>query len=214
MSIKHQRLWKLALTAFMLFAATWLNRAGADSLYPVKEAGKSTQGSSSSSAASLFSDTRAHNVGDILTVTIAENTTAQSTADLKTSKDESINGFSGTGLFDRLFRQLSLTASNSRTANGSGSTSRTGSLVTTLSVIVKEVLPNGTLRIEGTRTVGINKETQKVTFSGIVRPEDIATDNSVPSNLIATVEVHYDGKGSVAETQKPGILTRIFKYVF
>ena len=214
MKIKRNTVLTLGLTAFAMLASAWLCRAGADSLYPAKEASKSTQGSSSSGAASLFSDTRAHNVGDLLTITIAENTTAQSSAESKTSKDESVNGFGGTGLFDRLFKQLSMTATNSRTGNGSGSTTRSGTLVTTLSVLVKEVLPNGTLRVEGSRSIGINKETQKVTFSGIVRPEDVATDNSVPSNLIASVEIRYDGKGTVGDTQKPGILTRIFRYIF
>ena len=87
-------------------------------------------------------------------------------------------------------------------------------MVTTLSVLVKESLPNGTLRIEGSRIIGINRETQKVTFSGIVRPEDIAADNSIPSNLIADVAVHYDGKGILGDTQRPGILTRMFRFLF
>ena len=172
------------------------------------------QGSSSASMASLFSDNRAHSVGDVLTITIAETTSAQSSANTKTSQDDNVSAFGGTGLIQRFFRDLSLTAVNTRSGNGAGQTTRSGSLTTTLSVIVKEVLPNNTLRIEGSRMVGINRETQRVTFTGIVRPEDIGTDNSVPSNLIAGVEVHYDGKGIVSDQQKPGILARIFRFLF
>ena len=62
--------------------------------------------------------------------------------------------------------------------------------------------------------MGINRETQRVTFMGIVRPEDIAPDNTVSSNVIAGVEVRYDGKGIVGDTQKPGILSRIFRFLF
>jgi len=188
--------------------------AHADSLFPTKKASQAATSSSSSSSASLFTDSRAHNVGDVLTITIAENTTAQSSANTKTAKDESVSAFGGSGLFQRLFKDLSFSANNSRSGNGSGQTTRSGSLVTTLSVTVKEVMANGTLKVEGSRLVGINKETQKVTFTGIVRPEDISTDNAIPSNLIAGVEVRYDGKGVVGDTQKPGLFTRIFHFLF
>lgn len=188
--------------------------ARAQSLFPIKDANRALEGSSSASPASLYSDTRAHQVGDVLTITVAEATTAASTADTKVSQDDSVNAFAGTGLFQNLFKSLGLSASNSRAGNGSGQTTRTGSLVTTLSVTVKEVLPNGTLRVEGSRLVGINRETQRVKFSGIVRPEDIGPDNTVPSNLVASVEVHYDGKGIVGSAQRPGILARVFRFLF
>ena len=186
----------------------------ADSLFPTQAATKALTGSSAASAASLYSDSRAHEVGDILTITIAENTSAQSSANTKTAHDDSVSAFGGTGLFERLFHSLSLSANQSRSGNGTGQTTRSGTLVTTLSVVVKEVLPNGTMRVEGSRMVGINRETQKVVFSGLVRPEDVLPDNSVTSTHIASVEVRYDGRGIVGDTQRPGILTRIFKLLF
>jgi flagellar L-ring protein FlgH len=197
---------------YALLASIWMARS--DSLFPLKEANHALKGSKSATSSSLFSDVRAHNVGDVLYVTVAEATTAQSTANTKTSKDENLSLLNGTGLFGRLFKDLRLGASNSRTANGAGQTSRTGSLVTALSVTVKELLPNGTIRIEGSRLVTINKETQKVVFSGIVRPEDITTDNAIPSTLVADANIRYEGKGSIADTQKPGILTRVFRFLF
>src|SRR5262249_17458060 len=150
----------------------------------------------------------------VLTITIAENTSAQSTATTKTQHDDSVTAFGGTGLFDRLFKNLSMSANQSRAGNGTGTTSRSGSLVTTLSVVVKEELPNGIMRVEGSRWVGINRETQKVVFTGLVRPEDVGPDNSVASTQIASVEVRYDGRGIVGDTQRPGILSRIFKFLF
>ncbi len=202
------------LSVILLFAAMPLCAVHADSLFPTKAAGKALNGSGAARSASLYSDSRAHEVGDVLTITIAENTSAQSTANTKTSHDDAVTAFGGTGLFDRLFKSLSLSANQSRAGNGTGQTTRSGSLVTTLSVIVKEVLPNGTLRVEGSRIVGINRETQKVVFSGLVRPEDVGPDNSVASTQIASVEVHYDGRGIVGDTQRPGILARMFKFLF
>ena len=198
----------------MVAMTATVSQTRANSLYPVKKAKTVLQGSSSASMASLFSDIRAHSVGDVLTITIAETTSAQSSANTKTSQDDNVSAFGGTGLVQRFFRDLSLTAVNTRSGNGAGQTTRSGSLTTTLSVTVKEVLPNNTLRIEGTRMVGINRETQRVTFTGIVRPEDINFDNTVPSNLIAGVEVHYDGKGIVSDQQKPGFLARVFRFLF
>jgi flagellar L-ring protein precursor FlgH len=188
--------------------------ARSDSLFPIKRAGQAQRGSSSASAASLYSDPRAHDVGDPLTVVISEATTAQSSANTKRSQDDSVSVNQGTGLLQRLFKSLTLSASNSRSANGAGQTTRSGTLVTTLAVVVKEVLPNGTLHIEGSRVIGINRETQRVTFSGIVRPEDIGPDNTIASNLVADVSVRYDGKGIVSDTQRPGLLTRIFRFLF
>ncbi len=200
--------------ACVLVATCCIAVAHADSLFPVKSAQKVLRGSSNTATASLYSDVRARSVGDILTVTIVENTTAKATADTNVKKDESVSGFASTGLFKRLFKDLNLSASSNRNASGTGSTTRTGSLVTTISVLVKEIMENGVLRIEGSRLVTINKETQRVTLTGLVRPEDIAIDNTIPSNIIAGAEVKYDGKGIIADTQKQGILTKIFKFLF
>ncbi len=188
--------------------------ASAQSLFPIKEANQALRGSSSADPASLFSDLRAHNVGDVLTITINENTTATATATTKLAQSDSVNVFGGTGLFSTLFGGLGMTAANSRTGTGDGSTARTGTLNTTLSVVVKEVEPNGVLKVQGTRVVDINKESQKVVFTGLVRPEDIGADNTVPSNLVANVKVRLDGKGVVAHTETEGILSRIFHFLF
>ncbi|MCC5648001.1 flagellar basal body L-ring protein FlgH [Nostoc sp. CHAB 5824] len=203
---------KFGLSILALTASAWMARS--DSLFPIKEANKAIKGSKSSTLSSLFTDARAHNVDDILFVTIVESTTAQSSANTKFSQDENVGILNGTGLFDRLLSGLSLSAGQSRSGNGAGQTTRTGTLVTSLSVMIKEVLPNGTLRIEGSRDVTINNETQRVVFSGIIRPEDITRNNTIPSTLVANAAIRYDGKGIIGNTQKPGLLTRIFRYLF
>ncbi len=202
----------LGLSVLALVASAWMARS--DSLFPLDEANKALQGSKSSTVASLFTDARAHSVDDILFVTISENTTAQSTANTKFSQDENASLFGGSGLFKSVFNSLTLSANQSRGGNGAGQTTRSGTLVTALSVLVKEVLPNGTLRIEGSRNVLINNENQRVVFSGLIRPEDISHDNTIPSTLVADASIRYDGKGLIGSTQKPGILTRIFRYLF
>ena len=201
-----------ALMAVLLAASAGCVQA--DSLFPTKAASQAARGSSAATPAFLFSDTRAHSVGDPLLVTVSENTSASSSANTKTSQNDSVDVFGGAGLFSRVFKQLALSAQNSRNGTGAGTTTRSGSLVTTLSVLVKEVLPNGTLRIEGSRFVTINRETQRVVFSGIVRPEDVGPDNTIPSNLVAAADVRYEGKGVVSEHQRQGILTRIFRFLF
>jgi flagellar L-ring protein FlgH len=200
------------LSVVALVASAWMARS--DSLFPIKEANKAIKGSKSSTLSSLFTDARAHNVDDILFVTITESTTAQSSANTKFSQDENASLFGGSGLFKTIFNGLTLSANQSRGGNGSGQTTRTGTLVTALSVMVKEVLPNGTMRIEGSRDVMINNETQRVVFSGLIRPEDITRENTIPSTLVANASIRYDGKGLIGSTQKPGLLTRIFRYLF
>ena len=142
----------------------------ADSLFPVKKASEGLRGSSASARYSLISDVRARNVGDLLIVTVSETTSATSQATTKVSKDENVSAFGGTGLFTRLFKDLAATANNSRAANGTGQTSRTGSFTTTLSAVVKEVLPNGNLKIEGSRSIQVNKENAENRVHGYCSP--------------------------------------------
>ena len=195
---------------YTLTASAW--EARSQSLFPVQEANR--QFHSSSGVGSLFSDVKASGVGDILNITIQESTTAQSTATTKTANDDTVSAFGGTGLFARFFKDLALTANNSNASNGTGQTSRSGSLFTTLSVTVKEVLPNGVLKIEGSRTITINREAQKVSFTGLIRREDITSENTIASSLVAGVEVHYDGRGIVGGTQRRGLLSTIFHFLF
>jgi flagellar L-ring protein FlgH len=77
-----------------------------------------------------------------------------------------------------------------------------------------EVLPNGTLRIEGSKQVVINEETEVLSVAGLVRPEDIASDNSIASGRVADAKISYSGRGTDANAEKPGYLSRFLDWLF
>lgn len=163
-------------------------------------------------ARSLYADRKAIREGDVLTVLIFESTTASSRADTKTGKSESASTKPGVGPLLSLLPEWSVSGKTGSQA--SGSTTRSGTLVGKISVVVKEVLPNGNLRVEGTRTIGVNGEKERIVLTGIVRPEDISTENTVPSTAIAQAEIHYEGKGPVGSKQREGLLTKLLKWLF
>jgi flagellar L-ring protein precursor FlgH len=80
--------------------------------------------------------------------------------------------------------------------------------------VVKEVLPNGNLLIEGKRTISMNKQTQTFTMEGTVRRDDISIGNTILSNQIADLKLIADGKGLIADRQRQGILTKLLSWVF
>lgn len=176
----------------------------------------------SASAGSLIRDFRARKAGDTITILVQETAAATSSATTKTNRDDSVNFGGFTGAFKGIFGQAGVTrgllgpagVSAKTGTSGQGQTNRSGSLITRISVVVKEVLPNGNLVLEGTRLVGVNAEKQKVVITGIVRPEDVSQDNTVSSIAIANLQVQYDGKGPVGDKQRRGLLTTIFGWLF
>ena len=80
--------------------------------------------------------------------------------------------------------------------------------------MVREVFPNGNLYIEGKKEIIINNERQYIILSGVIRPEDIQTDNSITSDLIADARIEYSGRGVLADKQRPGWAGRILDYVW
>jgi len=182
--------------------------AQADSLFP----GSSTAVPNSATATSLFSDTKARRVGDTLTILINENAAASSQANTKTSKTEGLNYGPGFGPFLRFIKNFGV--SGSINDNAAAATNRTDNLTAQIAVVVKQVLPNGNLVVEGRRSVGINAETQNITLSGIVRPQDVSFSNTIQSALVADAQIKFDGKGPVGDKQHEGIITRIFKVLF
>lgn len=166
----------------------------------------------SSNSQNIASDCRAHKVGDPITIVVQESSTASSTASTKTSKSEAyaFNGLTG-GLHGLLGP---LGSSDSSSLNGSGQTSRSGSLVTTMSAVVKKVLPNGDLEIQGTRLITVNKEKENIVLTGEVRPQDITPNNTVSSMSLANATISYQGKGPVSKQTHGGLLSRLFGWLF
>jgi len=176
--------------------------SGADSLWAKSEG---------SPIGNLFSDNKARRVGDTVTVLISETTVSTAKAETKSSKDESGSFGPGKGLFRFL---PTLSASGQMSTNAAGTTTRAGSLAGKITVTVVKVLPNGNLQVEGSRSVGVNKEKEKITLKGVIRPTDIATDNTVLSNFVADAEILYEGKGPVGDRQRPGLLSQLLKIFF
>lgn len=167
----------------------------------------------------FYGDRKAFRVGDVLTVQVSESAKASNTAntDLSRSSENraeiaALFGLQGALARSNLTNLLDVTADNSHT--GAGSTKREGRLTANITAVVKDVLPNGNLVIQGTRSVTVNHEEQFMTLTGIVRQEDIDHNNSVSSSQIADARIAFGGIGIVADKQRSGWGTWAFDWLF
>lgn len=156
----------------------------------------------------LAADHRAYRVGDVVTVYVLEATRAKSQAATDAASDLDMRA----GLASpstRYDASLGIGAANSAGAQ----TTRVGELRTQISTQVVAVAPDGSLQIEGQQSLTVNGERQRIRLSGLVRPEDIAADNTVFSNRIANADLELVGVGVVSESQRQGVLYRLFKWL-
>ena len=159
----------------------------------------------------IFSDRKASQVGDIVTVIISETASMTSTKDSSNSKSGKQNLDAGLGIFDFL-AAASAGQNDSFSAKGSATNSNTAR--GTITVTVTDVAPNGNLIVEGTQSIWNNKNEHKITLQGIIRPDDITYRNTIPSNKVAEATVKFDGKGPLNSKQRQGIITQIFNFLF
>lgn len=156
----------------------------------------------------LFSDSKATLAGDIVTVYLVERTTATNQASTKLKREKN-SGFSfSTQTLPDAATGTKMGLSGDNIFSGSGSTKRSDTLVSTISATVIEVLPNGTMRIDGRRMLKMNNEDQYIRVTGLVRKEDINYDNTILSTKIANAEISYDGVGDIDRHQRSGWLGR------
>ncbi len=168
---------------------------------------------------SFYGDRKAYRVGDVLTVSVSESAKASNTADTNlartTANKASITALLGLqGALSKADLTNFLDVSSDSSHKGTGSTNREGTLTANITTVVKEVLPNGNLAIQGTRSVVVNNEEQFMTLTGMVRPEDIGRDNSVSSSQIADARIAFGGVGVVADKQRSGWGTWLFDWLF
>ncbi len=164
---------------------------------------------------SLFTDIKAHQVGDILTVHIYEQSRASQQVETKTEKSTKFSTQGGPGVGPLDFIPLfGVNGDAKNSHDGKGENLRNGSLRAKMSVTVVAVKPNGDLLIEGTRIVGISGDREVLTLTGAVRSKDITADNVIASHLIADAEIHYSGKGSANTAARPGFITRFINWIF
>ncbi|WP_116138490.1 flagellar basal body L-ring protein FlgH [Trinickia diaoshuihuensis] len=149
----------------------------------------------------LISDAKAHRVGDLLTINVYEQSSASTSTDTSTQRT---NGLNGAISVLSSGRQLGGSLSQGGTFDGGGTTQRANKLLATLSVNVKEVLPNGDLLVAGEQILKVNNEQHKVNLTGRVRPQDISSDNVVLSPRLADAHIDYLGEGDLSERQKRG----------
>ena len=172
---------------------------------PAPEAG--TIGSPNTGMA-LFEDAKARSVGDLLTIQLVESTSAQKTAKTDTAKYDN-DTLGNIGIFGKTVHTNSA-VSSSRAFAGSGDSSQRNSLTGSITVAVAQRLPNGNLLVRGEKQIQINQGYEYIKLEGIIRPADIATDNSVTSDRVANARISYTGKGAVADANTQGWLTRFF----
>ena len=161
-----------------------------------------------------FSDNKARNVGDILTIIISETATTSATRSSKNSKSGTVNMQAGIGVFDFLNSIFPASISGSDNFKADGSSASTNRANGRVSVTVVEVEPNGNMIVEGTQSIWQNKNEHKITLRGVVRRDDVTYANTVSSAQVADATIRFDGKGPLNSKQRQGILTQIFNILF
>jgi flagellar L-ring protein precursor FlgH len=166
----------------------------------------------------LFADLKAHRVGDVLTIRLAETTSASKSAVTKTTKTTSVNN-TGPTLFGKTYTTNgvpigTVTLAGADAFDGEGQSTQGNSLAGSLTVTVMEVQTNGNLVVQGEKTLKLNQGDEFVHVSGIVRSADIATDNSVTSDRVADAHISYSGKGVIDSANRMGWLARFFNSAF
>jgi flagellar L-ring protein precursor FlgH len=199
-----EKLFLAILTSLMILTACPLVMA--DSLYPV-------EGSSS-----IYTEKRARRVGDVITVMIQETNQATNAASSQDQKSGSLVVGAGTGflgstnfLNNNINNNIGLGAGTAH--QGQGTSSRSSTVTGQMTAKIVSVLPSGNYLIEGTRYVEVNDEKQTIDVTGEIRPDDIASDNSVLSTRVANARIKFTGTGPASETAKPGLLTRVLGWL-
>jgi flagellar L-ring protein FlgH len=162
-------------------------------------------------AKGFFKDQRAHRIGDILTVIVTISDSAKiankSNRSRASTNDAGVSGVLGSvfGNFapDDVSADAAIGTKSGIKDAGSGSVNRSESLKTSVAAVVTQVLPNGNLVIEGHQEVRVNFEVRDLIVAGIVRPEDVGADNTIPSSKIAEARIAYGGRGQITDVQQP-----------
>jgi len=172
---------------------------------------------------SFFRDSRAWKVGDIIKVVVE----IKDNASLNNSTQQNRSGSDSLGL-PKLFgkekavqanlstvadlNNLVSTKSN-RANSGSGTISRKEDIKTEIAAVVTKVLPNGNLVVQGHQEVRVNYELREVKVAGIIRPKDIASDNSIKTNQMAEARISYGGRGVVSDVQQPRVGSQVIDII-
>lgn len=188
----------LAAVLALLAGVAMAPQAGAQSSDPPNPFGRS-----------FYADHSAHRPGDSVTVLIMEVSSASESAQTSTSKSDGINASLSTPA--RSGRQWQGSLGDQFT--GTGQIQRSGQLVAQLTVVVDHIDRNGNLWVRGEQDIVLNGERQTIRLTGMIRPDDIAPDNTVPSWRVSGASIALIGKGVLGGSQSPGLITRILRWL-
>ncbi len=174
-----------------------------------------------SGTANFYTKRTAHAKGDILTIVINETSAASLAATTNSTKVDTnvVNPLTSPIMNWLKIPALSSllgggsTGVNSATA-GTGTTTNNQTFTARIAVVVKEITPEGNFLIEGTKWLKVNKESQNLMLTGIVRADDVLPDNTVLSQNVANAKITTDGKGLIADRQRRGLITRVMEWLF
>ncbi len=163
---------------------------------------------------SLYSDGRAHRLGDIITVVLQESTSSTKSNKTSVDKDSSQTLASPTifGFEPKILgKPLSASTGSSTTAfEGEGKSDMSNSLNGNITVTVHEVLPNGLMIVKGEKWLTLNQGDEYIRVSGMIRPQDISTSNTVLSTQLADARITYSGSGELNDSNSMGWLSKFF----
>jgi flagellar L-ring protein precursor FlgH len=196
-------------------------------VYELPEAAKATDESASAGslwhegrpASMLFTDARALHINDLVVIKIEEVADARRSAntdiDRNSASSADISAFLGAlAKVNGGKDAINIGGSSKASFNSEGKTGRSEYLTATVPAVVRKVLPNGNLFIEGHRVILVNAEEQHFYISGVVRPIDIDQENSVKSSMVADAEIEFVGRGVLTDNQKQGWLSRFLGWVW
>lgn len=174
-----------------------------------------------SPSAVMFTDRKARMVGDLITIIVSETTSAVRSGTATNTKDTTTTANAGS-LWGSLTSILGFpsqpataaTMTNNDSFKTSGALSNKNAVTARITVKVTEIKPNGNLVVSGTSTVKDHGETQMITVSGLVRPDNITPDNTVLSSNVADANVQVNGQGPITNKQRQGILTQVWNFLF
>ncbi|MBL9170252.1 MAG: flagellar basal body L-ring protein FlgH [Verrucomicrobiales bacterium] len=172
-------------------------------------------------AKGMFSDRKAVHVGDLLSVIVQETSTATKDVSTKTAKSSSVDAGIDSFFFSPTQSKFltkggalpALKLASQSDFDGSGKINNSEKLVARVQVVVKDVLPNGNLVVEGKRQTAYSGETQDMVLRGIVRPADVTPNNTVFSYQVAEATINIVSKGVASNSTKKGWFTRIWDKV-
>ncbi len=177
-----------------------------------------------SQGATLFTDFRAFQSMDVITITINESSVGSKKT--KTNSEGKFDLLAGISNFfgletkswssnnEGLSPEALISATTENKFEGKGETKREGALKAQISAVILEVLPNGLMRVEGTKIVSVDKEEEVMVISGLVRARDVNSQNQVESNRIANMRIDFYGRGILGEQQSPGWGARLFNKIW